>query len=156
MKRYIVVDTWNGDGYSDENGAEIKIFDDKINAFEYALQGIKKQHGAIFEPITITSQDVHLVGGYGFESGHDHGSFQVLEFNEDIYAVQIMCNVNEVMLLTKEQYEEAIKEREEEMHEAYNYFDREDYVTENNGDTFYSAIYDYDYQYRLVSNFINQ
>ncbi len=152
MKKYIVVDTWNGDGYSDENGAMIKIFDSKLDAVQNALDGIKAQHGAIFEAITITSQDVHLVGGYGFESGDDYGSFQVLEFNEDIYAVEILCNINEVMLLTKEQYEEAIEQREEEV----SIYDREDYVTEYNGDTFYLAVDDYDYQYRLVSNFINE
>ena len=30
--KYIVVDTWNGEGYSSNNGAEIRIFDNKEQA----------------------------------------------------------------------------------------------------------------------------
>ena len=33
MKKYIVIDTWNGDGYSSENGVDTKQFDDKKKAF---------------------------------------------------------------------------------------------------------------------------
>ena len=33
--KFIVVDTWNGEGYSSENGIEIKIFDTKKEADAY-------------------------------------------------------------------------------------------------------------------------
>ena len=151
-KRYIVVDTWNGDGYSDENGTMIKTFNTKMEAFENALEGVKQQHDATFEAVKIFSRNLHLVGGYIFESGNDAGSFQVFELNEDIYAVEILCNVNEVSLLTKDQHEEAIEQREEEISAYTTYDSREDYVTENNGDTFYSAVEEYDFQYRLIKN----
>ena len=32
MKKFIVIDTWNGDGYSSDNGTQIKIFDTQAAA----------------------------------------------------------------------------------------------------------------------------
>ncbi len=36
QNKYIVIDTWNGDGYSSDNGVEIKYFSSRAEAVEHA------------------------------------------------------------------------------------------------------------------------
>lgn len=78
----------------------------------------------------------------------NHGSYQVWE-TKGVYAIMIQCNVNEITMLTKEEYEEKIKWLDEQYGD-----DLEDYSdTDENGDKFYcSLVDDYDYQFRLIKN----
>ena len=59
MKKFIVIDTWNGDGYSSDNGTQIKIFDTQAEAKQYAesmaLQEIEHQESN--EGLTYYSDD---------------------------------------------------------------------------------------------------
>tara|TARA_R110002020_G_scaffold6208_4_gene25937 strand:+ start:6348 stop:6542 length:195 start_codon:yes stop_codon:yes gene_type:complete len=61
----------------------------------------------------------------------------------------IQCNVNEVTMLTKKEYEEKIEWLDKKYGD-----DLEDYCdTEDNGDKFYCSLVDeYDYQFRLIKN----
>ena len=38
MKKYIVIDTWNGDGYSSENGVDTKQFSYRKSALKWAYK----------------------------------------------------------------------------------------------------------------------
>ena len=92
----------------------------------------------------------------------DHGTYQVFEIDDTIYAIGILCNVNEVALFTKKMYEEEIEQKEiqvkesiKESNDKYNFtHDREDFVYEDEDGNFYNDLDDYDYQYRLLTNIL--
>ena len=117
--------------------------------------------------------DGYVFGVGEYEEGEfeDHGTYQVFEIDDTIYAIGILCNVNEVALFTKKQYEEEIKQKEIEvkesikernntnlypselLHLTYTH-DREDFVQEDKDGNFYNDLDDYDYQYKLLTNIL--
>ena len=143
MKDYIVVDTWNGVGYSDNNGVEIKQFDEYSPAKCWASRrSIEQSQGDL-------SGLCELPNGYGWEGYDEHsGTYQVLE-TKDAYAVMIRCNINDIQTLTKDEYYNKIQEFDE----LYGEHLEDCLDVENNGDRFYhSHVDDYDYQFRLIKN----
>ncbi len=160
MKKYIVIDTWNGDGYSSENGVDTKQFQYKKSAFKYAYNRTLSNAGDVAEDVcrysdeklnhdlwTPVKRDADGDGFYWETYDDNAGSYQVFEI-KDAYAIMILCNVNEVTLLTKEEYEARVRILNEEYGE-----DLEEYLSEDdNGDKFYCAIDDYDFQFRLIKN----
>tara|TARA_R100000951_G_scaffold116129_2_gene126650 strand:+ start:1671 stop:2156 length:486 start_codon:yes stop_codon:yes gene_type:complete len=160
MKKYIVVDTWNGEGYSYNNGVDTKQFQYKKSAFKHAYKRVlsntdgdadlvcrysdEEMNHSLWEAV---KRDADGDGFYWETYDDNSGSYQVFEI-KDAYAIMILCNVNEVSLLTKKEYEERISELNEEYGE-----DLEEYYEEDdNGDKFYCAIDDYDFQFRLIKN----
>ena len=163
MKQYIVIDTWNGMGYSDQNGNQIEFFDNKISAERHAESEATQQlpypvsdrvNGE--EVTTFITSDTTIFGWtIGSEGYEDHGSYQVHELPSDAYAVMIRCNVNEVDILTEEQYNNEIEEISSEFLEDYDSSEKEDYFYyEDNGDLFIQCFggQDFDYQFRLIKN----
>ena len=113
-KKYIVIDTWNGEGYSSDNGNEIKYFSSKDEAIKHAKQR-RKENLQINQTPYETGDNIF---GWGDEEIGDYGSYQVYELKEDDYAIEILANVNEVVILTKKEYQERIKELNEEVFES--------------------------------------
>lgn len=160
MKKYIVIDTWNGEGYSSNNGTDIQVFDTKKKAMDFA----KKRANEQYADKVWKDGDGYVFGVGEYEEGEfeDHGTYQVFEIDNTIYAVGILCNVNEVALFTKETYEEEIRQKEiqikesiKESNDKYNFtHDREDFVHEDEEGSFYNDLDDYDYQYRLLTKTI--
>jgi len=159
-KKYIVIDTWNGEGYSSSNGTEIQVFDTKRKAMNFA----KKRANEQYADKVWKDGDGYVFGVGEYEDGEfeDHGTYQVFEIDDTIYAIGILCNVNEVALFTKKMYEEEIKQKEiqikesiKESNDKYNFtHDREDFVQEDEEGNFYNDLDDYDYQYRLLTNIL--
>lgn len=142
--KYIMVDTWNGSGYSSENGTEIKIFSYKAVANKHAKRRAKCQ-----------SNDIEIFEGsiYSFEIDEDYGSYQVHELKEDAYAVMIRCNDNYAEVLTELEFKQAIEQLKEEFLELQKQTgeDEEDYFDyQPGGDIFVSAWDDYDFQFRIL------
>ena len=160
MKKYIVIDTWNGEGYSSNNGTDIQVFDTKRKAMNFA----KKRANEQYADKVWKDGDGYVFGVGEYEEGEfeDHGTYQVFEIDDTIYAIGILCNVNEVALFTKEMYEEEIKQKEIEVKESIKeskdkyhfYYDREDFVQEDEEGNFYNDLDDYDYQYRLLTKIL--
>ena len=168
-KKYIVIDTWNGEGYSSSNGTEIQVFDTKRKAMNFA----KKRANEQYADKVWKDGDGYVFGVGEYEEGEfeDHGTYQVFEIDDTIYAIGILCNVNEVALFTKEMYEEEIKQKEiqvkesikecnnnnlypsELLHLTFTH-DREDFVQEDKDGNFYNDLDDYDYQYKLLTNIL--
>ena len=143
MKKYIVVDTWNGEGYSTENGVELKQFNDNQKATDWAFSRCLEQ--AQNDLSSVSSLD----NGYVWEGYDEHaGTYQVIE-TSDVYAVMIRCNINDVKTLTKEEYYNKIQELDGLYGEEL-----DDYLdVEENRDRFYhSYVNEYDYQFRLLKN----
>jgi hypothetical protein len=170
MKQYIVIDTWNGEGYSTENGTQIKIFDsinnfhnNKIFAEQYAeLEATRQLPYPVSERFkdegvtTFITSDTTIfgwtIGGEGYE---DHGTYQVHELPEDAYAVMIRTNVNEVDILNALEYADWIEELSSDFEADYDPSEKEDYFHyEDNGDLFVECFgsQDFDYQFRLIKN----
>lgn len=143
MKDYIVVDTWNGVGYSDNNGVEIKQFDEYSPACFWACTRCQEHTQGNLSDLSI------LPNGYGWEGYDEHsGTYQVLE-TKDAYAVMIRCNINDIQTLTKNEYYNKIQE----LDESYGVHLEDCLDIEDNGDRFYhSHVDDYDYQFRLIKN----
>ena len=138
---YLVIDTWNGMGYSTENGVEIKQFDDKQEAIDWAFNRCFDQSQNEHKKMSI------IKNGYAWEDEEgDAGTYQVIE-TKDIYAVVIRCNINDVETLTKEEYCNKIQELNKLYGEHLEYF----LSVDKNGDRFYhSHIDSFDYQFRLL------
>tara|TARA_R100000773_G_C4193571_1_gene98561 strand:- start:130 stop:612 length:483 start_codon:yes stop_codon:yes gene_type:complete len=157
-KKYIVIDTWNGEGYSSDNGREIKYFSSKDEAINHAKQR-RKENLQINQTPIETCKDIF---GWGNEEIGEYGSYQVYELKEDDYAVEIIVNVNEVVILTEKRYEERIKELNEEVFESmYKAMTSDDfhaptdieeyiYLDDNKREPFYHGVNDYDYQFRIL------
>jgi len=167
MKKYIVIDTWNGEGYSYNNGVDTKQFDDKKKAFAWAYKRALSNVDGEKEDVHQYSDEEYFKekpfsdgDGYYFDLRDDYGSYQVWEVKE-AYAIGILCNVNEVSLFTKKEYDKAIEDLDWEIEEyckkhkdkKWVTTDKEDLkVEEKNGDLFYNEFDDYDYQFRLITN----
>ena len=158
-KKYIVIDTWNGEGYSSDNGNEIKYFSSKDEAIKHAKQR-RKENLQINQTPYETGDNIF---GWGDEEIGDYGSYQVYELKEDDYAIEILANVNEVVILTKKEYQERIKELNEEVFESmYKAMTLDDfhaptdieeyiYLDDNKREPFYHGVNDYDYQFRILN-----
>jgi len=174
MKKYIVIDTWNGDGYSSENGVDTKQFDYRKSALKWAykrcveqnqgdtdtIQRYSDQKNYNGEPLEWFKKDGNETNGDGYfwETYDDNcGSYQVWE-TKNVYAFKILCNVNDVTPLTYQEYLEEIEDKEHLMKDAIAYSNwdetEEDFISEEeNGDVYYGSLDDYDYQFRLMKNY---
>lgn len=141
-KKYIAVDTWNGEGYSSDNGVEIGIFDTKKEADTHC------KNFAYGHSVFTSVEKVE--NGYEFTDDDDSGSYRYYELPEDAYAVEILCNINEVRILNQKEFSKAIADREAEIVEADVY--RGDYAFATEDGVFYSAVGDYDFQYRRINS----
>lgn len=163
MKKYVVIDTWNGEGYSTENGVDIKQFDYRKSALKWAYKRALSNAQDDADDVQRYSDQTDLMkandngDGYFWETYDDNcGSYQVWE-TKDVYAFMIQCNVNDVTPLTKKQFIEEIEDKEDLMkdaitHSPFNESEEDFQSQEENGDVYYGGLDDYDYQYRLVSN----
>ena len=163
MKKYVVIDTWNGEGYSTENGVDIKQFDYRKSALKWAYKRALSNAQDDADDVQRYSDQTDLMkandngDGYFWETYDDNcGSYQVWE-TKDVYAFMIQCNVNDVTPLTKKQFIEEIEDKEDLMkdaitHSPFNESEEDFQSQEENGDVYYGGLDDYDYQYRLVKN----
>jgi hypothetical protein len=153
---FIVVDTWNGEGYSSENGTQMRLFLNKLSAYRYAYEkalemecGTPQKHTEGFK-------------GFGYENALDYGAFQVAELPVGTYAIMINTSENKFEFLTEAQYNSV----RFDIHILFvnNYATRgfvnvdsmfDEYADEENGDCFYRTTefgLDADYQFRLIKN----
>ena len=105
MKKYVIANTWNGSGYSDENRAWLYEFesDDVAEAF------IRKEFETESNP---ERWDTVLNGGriIEFSDGEDTGTWQWFPAPDDVFGVVILCNVNSVIVCNQTQYDYHLKE----------------------------------------------
>jgi hypothetical protein len=89
--KYAIIETWNGEGYSSENLAYIKEFNNDSEAQNYLESLMQIQTGA---------KDIESsLGCITYEKGDDQGSFTFIRSAENIYGVVILTNVNEVVVI---------------------------------------------------------
>jgi hypothetical protein len=89
--KYAIIETWNGEGYSSENLAYIKEFNNDSEAQNYLESLMQIQTGA---------KDIESsLGCITYEKSDDQGSFTFIRSAENIYGVVILTNVNEVVVI---------------------------------------------------------
>jgi len=113
MKKFAIITTWNGDGYSYQNSL--------VKVVEYSFLALAKiRCYELMESIELSSYKPNeyeindFESGFGWTIHDDSGSYQAFEITDDLYGFVINVNVNEVIPCTKENFEslkeEAIKE----------------------------------------------
>ena len=120
---YLLIDTWNGEGYSYNNGADVRLFESLFEAIKAASNlAMENAEDAFdtndegFEFITNTNldaEDGEFIHRAIFSDGLDAGSYQVFEVNDNIVAAQIYINYNEVLLVREDELSGLIEDNNE-------------------------------------------
>ena len=117
---YFIVDTWNGDGYS-ESGI-IETVDNLSKAREIALKEFALRY--------LNSPGLSTVDNNLYDRGHisftevkekeDSGTIHILEKCANTYGVLINPHVNSVTAINKEQFDKIIDDLREDGEFMYN------------------------------------
>ncbi len=99
MKKFIIIDTFNGEGYSDST-AVIKEFEDNQEARDHC------QEQALINSSELTEYD----DGFGYEMDDDAGAFKFVELTEDIIGVRLNPCINEYDLIKSERELDDMRE----------------------------------------------
>jgi hypothetical protein len=150
--QYLIVETWNGEGYSEDNKAYIKTFKNNEEAARFIFD-LRKQ----FAPDSKQAKrEFKYKGGDRFrlqyifenrdEEETDSGSITFVLIKKPIFGVQISCNVNEFELFyTQEDYLESLDLAIEDAGED----DVED-IEDKLQERIFLGAYEGDYDYQFV------
>jgi hypothetical protein len=109
MKNYLIVETWNGEGYSSENIiTEVKKFESDAFAKDYCLELVRKS----LDMSLVNEGDIESRNnGYTYTiNEEDSGSYQYFELTDECYGVMIFCNINEVSILNEFEFSKCLSE----------------------------------------------
>jgi len=135
---YLIVDTWNGEGYS-ECSAELKHFDSLSDAVKHC---VNSAFDCIGDEVEIEGkQTISIHNGYvqydTFNDCEDSGAVHYLLIEEDVLAVALFPLINDYEVITsKERLDEvieAINEGKEDDVEIYDEFHHEVYCDDKGG-----------------------
>lgn len=103
-KKFAILSTWNGEGYSlGENKLE-GIFKFKSEFFAKLKCYKKMKKEQTLDDAKIFERENGFI--WEFEHDGDSGSYQAFEITDDLYGFVIDVNVNEITPCTKEEFEE--------------------------------------------------
>jgi hypothetical protein len=145
--KYVIVSTWNGEGYSSSNTIEVKEFNNDNDAHahikeladEYKRNSVG--YGNEVEIDLITEKGCFIIT---HDDGDDQGSFQCHLLHDDSYGVVIQCNVNEVMVVDESDYKDILEI-------AINQADKDEIdEIDLNADEIFIGAYDDDYDYQFI------
>lgn len=100
MKKYIIAETWNGEGFSYQNKVEVKEFETVADVKAH-LELLMKGQGDSIDPEDFLGELVPWKIKWDglslcYTNGEDDGSFQAIELQPDTYGVIIQTNINNV------------------------------------------------------------
>ena len=107
--KYIVIDTWNGEGYSYQNGSDLEYFESEDKAKAFCKKMAEAQLPQPKDSRMGSEVVEEIENGYSYlinqSSGiDDYGTYQYFELNPETYSIKISTNVNEVELLNSYEY----------------------------------------------------
>lgn len=139
LKKYAIISTWNGEGYSYLNTAEILDFKDDEAAQKHLRKLFEAEHKG--EKMDIEETE----GVLSYTTGHDSGSYVWLREPERIYGLVIYANVNEIHIIL------SAKEWRNHVAAAIKQAEPEDVcdidITEKN---FFIGAHNSDYDYQFI------
>jgi hypothetical protein len=102
MKKFIIVDTYNGEGYS-ESKAEIVELEDldaaKMHAYNYLVESLGGLQTMVTAytcgTLTITISDESI----SYDDEEDQGAVHFVEFEDDMLAIAIDPTINEFTVI---------------------------------------------------------
>jgi hypothetical protein len=141
MKKYAIIGTWNGEGYSSENKLHSIIERHEDGYVKEFLLGLTKAQ-MVFGTETI----FELENGYGFETeDEDSGTYQFFEIKDDTFGFVVLTNVNEVTMVNEKEFRDM---KEEAIEQA----DLNDYEEgELDSDDVFIGAYGGDYDYQFIT-----
>lgn len=104
MKKFAIISTWNGAGYSSENKLEMII---QVDSFETALRianALARVDQASSTFSTTEFEEIENGLSYTF-NGEESGTYQVFEVTEESYGIRIHPECNDADILTKDEYD---------------------------------------------------
>lgn len=119
MKKYAIIETWNGQGYSDANEIlHIKYFTNDAQALEHCKELATEQAKEFLEDLFGVTDDIDDlldvcdsgVNYFAKNDVDDSGCIHFVELHTDSFAVEMHCNVNEIFVLTEEEYKHSLNE----------------------------------------------
>lgn len=103
-KKFAILSTWNGEGYSmGENKLE-GVFKFKSEFFAKLKCYKKMKKEQTLDDAVVSERENGFI--WEFEDDDNSGSYQAFEITDDLYGFVINVNVNEVIPCTKEEFEE--------------------------------------------------
>lgn len=116
MKKFIIVDTFNGEGYS-ESKAEIKEFESLDDAKVHAINLATEFCGDNGSLVLTEHQVIYGINPNDEDEFEDYGAVHFEEFQDDMLAIAINPTVNEFTIIrdaeSMEEMEEYLLESEE-------------------------------------------
>ncbi len=144
MKKYIIVSTWNGEGYTSENFInEIVLLDNDAQALVLCKALAEDQLGA---DVTIQKN------GAGFDHGDDQGAYHFFELKDEHYGVRFEPNWNKAELLTEAEYKAVVAELRTQIDEEDGIIDDGDSIFFHTGEIKdgVDVQYEVDYQFEVI------
>ena len=132
--KYAIATTWNGCGYSYQNKCYLKEFNSDEDAQKYILEQFHENERVELYDVTTEK------GAILFDGGLDQGSYQWIRINDDIYGAVILCNINDVCLVNKNEYQDMLKDALEQA-------DSDDEIDEENP---FIGAYGGEYDYQFI------
>lgn len=120
MKRIILIDTWNGDGYSDSGIIDLPVsWSDGVKSglTEFNHRYLSMISDDVYGEATIEINTTNRMEyrTWSFYDGRDSGCIHLIE--EDMYGVLIHPDENEVIVVkTKEEFDEIYNRIIDELH----------------------------------------
>jgi len=102
MKKYVIVTTWNGEGYSEENKIVciVECLPSEIKQITRLTLAQNEDIGTVAD-----CEELEKENGFVFSStGGDDGTYQFFELTEELHSFMIDINVNEVTPLKRGDY----------------------------------------------------
>lgn len=139
-KNYAIISTWNGEGYSYLNTAEVLEFQDDEAAQNHLRQLLETEH---------EQQDLEDIeeteGVLSYTTGEDSGSYRWVREPEKFFGVVIYANTNEFhLILNAKQWRNRVAEA---IKQAYPEEVCEIDITEK---SFFISAHDSDYDYQFI------
>ena len=112
MENYVIVTTWNGEGYSEQSKAWIRQFPSPEKALTHIWEMFYQ----------FDKETMNWTNAYEYSLSPDHkrvifedgkgnaGTWQCLKWTPDVFGVVIQTNINEVQLCSESEYQTRLRE----------------------------------------------
>jgi hypothetical protein len=107
MEKYLIVDTFNGEGYSDSSAEIIEVTSEKV-ARQYAISQAEKLTDSVDSIEVLDDRVLYGINEdkdsdmEGLDRFEDQGAVHFVELLEDTVAISINPTINEFVQLDKE------------------------------------------------------
>ena len=114
---YILIDTWNGENYSEQSGKKACVYKTYYKAMRTALEYADRDALDLECNVEVSLHGEHFAARFT-DRNQNSGSYQVLPLKPDSYAVHIEPHTNHVEVLDLDEHVERVKAYRKEIAES--------------------------------------